>query len=326
MSTESSAGEYSTCQNMNSLDILAATFFVVAGVWLIIALIYSYFVIIFLRLRARGELSTIYEEDFGRVYLCGSTRCYISFGGIFRRYIRHIQPEPSPGEQVIQSVKFMTRAERREAMEILLDDSVDKGPATVQSKPPTVSPHDVDDDLEAGQENPTLNNIDSNLDTDSCQEPVCSICLGEYESDDPILRSKTCPHEFHKECVMDWLQRQINTECPCCRSPMVDEEDVWATVKKQRKLKKKVSRHEVISKVLRKKDRSGLSEMAREDRYANDSNSSHSGATVFPDSPSSRDSDATDPSGASSHCLNHNKEYSVTYFKSPSITASWFKS
>lgn len=296
MSTES--GEYSSSQKMNSLDILAATFFVVAGVWLIIALVYSYFVIVFLRLRARGELSTIYEEDFGRVYLCGSTRFYISFGGIFRRYIRHIQPEPSPGEQVIQSVKFMTRAERREAMDILLYDSVDKGPVTAERKPQTVSPEDGDVDIEAGQENPKSDHNDSNLDTDSSQEPVCSICLGEYGSDDHVLRSKTCPHEFHKECVMDWLQRQINTECPCCRSPMVDEEDVWATVKKQRKLKKKVSRHEVISKVLRKKDRSGLSEMARgDDRYANDSNSSSNSQATVPDTPSSRDADSRDPNG-----------------------------
>ncbi|GAX14491.1 hypothetical protein FisN_11Hu048 [Fistulifera solaris] len=270
---------------MNSLDILAATFFVVAGAWLIIALVYSYFVIIFLRLRARGELNSIYEEDFGRVYLCGSTRFYISFGGIFRRYIRHIQPEPSPGEQVIQSVKFMTRAERREAMEILLYDSVDKGFSRVENKLEQALP--TDGDLELGQASSASNDyLDANPDTTSSQEPVCSICLGEYESDDDILRSKTCPHEFHKECVMDWLQRQINTECPCCRSPMVDEQDVWATVKRQRKFKKKVSRHEVISKVLRK--RSDLSDTGRNNTSdGNDSNSS-SESTV-PESPPRRD-------------------------------------
>jgi hypothetical protein len=273
---------------MNSLDILAATFFVVAGAWLIIALVYSYFVIIFLRLRARGELNSIYEEDFGRVYLCGSTRFYISFGGIFRRYIRHIQPEPSPGEQVIQSVKFMTRAERREAMEILLHDSVDKGPSLVDNR--LEKALSIDDDLETGHANSASDDhVESNPDTICSQELVCSICLGEYEPDDYILRSKTCPHEFHKECVMDWLQRQINTECPCCRSPMVDEEDVWATVKKQRKFKKKVSRHEVISKVLRKKERSDLSETVRNNTSdGNDSNSS-SESTV-PESPPRRDS------------------------------------
>lgn len=199
---------------------------------------------------------------------------------------------------MIQSVKFMTRAERRKAMEILLYDSVDKGPAMVKSKRDQLSPEDdVDDaDVEAGQETDASAEKDPNLDTVSLQEPVCSICLGEYESDDHVLRSKTCPHEFHKECVMDWLQRQINTECPCCRSPMVDEEDVWATVKKQRKLKKKVTRHQVISKVLGKKDRSDLSQRAGDGGYASDSNS-NSVATVI-DSPSSGDTEL-DPSGAS---------------------------
>ena len=38
------------------MDILAAAFFVIAGAWLLIALMYSTMVVVFLRLRARGEL------------------------------------------------------------------------------------------------------------------------------------------------------------------------------------------------------------------------------------------------------------------------------
>lgn len=274
MSTETD--EYSSSR-MNSLDILAAIFFVIAGAWLIIALVYSFLVVVFLRLRARGELGSIYEEDFGRIYLCGSNRYYISFGGLFRRYVRHVQPEPSPGETVIQTVKFMTRAERREAMEILLQDSVNKGRASIKSKEKGRKFSPDDTDIEGGQEASVLDDKDSHcdLDTGSSQEPVCSICLGEYEPYQHILRSKTCPHEFHRECIMDWLQRQINTECPCCRSTMVDEKSVWATVKQQRKLKKRVSRHKTQTKVLRKNENSLVLSQMTGDGYARNNNDSN---------------------------------------------------
>lgn len=75
---------------VGTMDILAAAFFVVAGAWLLVALVYSSLVLIFLRLRARGELGNIYEEDFGRLYLCGRRGqeggCYLPLGRIFRRY------------------------------------------------------------------------------------------------------------------------------------------------------------------------------------------------------------------------------------------------
>jgi hypothetical protein len=33
---------------------------------------------------------------------------------------------------------------------------------------------------------------------------------------------------------MDWLERRANTECPCCRTPLISDEQVWETVIKQR--------------------------------------------------------------------------------------------
>jgi hypothetical protein len=48
------------------------------------------------------------------------------------------------------------------------------------------------------------------------------------------LHSQTCSHDYHKDCIMDWLQRNGTRECPCCRVAMIAEEQVWATVQRLR--------------------------------------------------------------------------------------------
>ena len=46
-------------------------------------------------------------------------------------------------------------------------------------------------------------------------EPVCSICLSEFEKDDVLKRIPACNHEFHKSCIEQWLCQ--HTSCPMCR-------------------------------------------------------------------------------------------------------------
>ena len=50
-----------------------------------------------------------------------------------------------------------------------------------------------------------------------------------------VYVSKTCTHQFHSECILNWLERGNNTECPICRVPMVTDDEVWSTVKELRK-------------------------------------------------------------------------------------------
>ena len=83
---------------------------------------------------------------------------------------------------------------------------------------------------------------DATLDDDQLSEgggPTCSICLGDYASPDAVFCPKTCSHQFHEGCILDWLQRQAITECPCCRVAMVTEDEVWNTVKRLRKEKRR---------------------------------------------------------------------------------------
>lgn len=62
------------------------------------------------------------------------------------------------------------------------------------------------------------------VDIDSLDE--CGICLLEYQVGEEVAFSRhpDCPHEFHKDCLLDWMaKKQI---CPTCRRPyrLVDGE------------------------------------------------------------------------------------------------------
>jgi len=62
---------------------------------------------------------------------------------------------------------------------------------------------------------------------DNVIESVCPICLDPYDEGDFIIESKHCSHLFHKSCILLWLEQ--NDHCPCCREPMITDEEVQAT-------------------------------------------------------------------------------------------------
>ncbi|KAF9301372.1 hypothetical protein BGZ74_006815 [Mortierella antarctica] len=62
-------------------------------------------------------------------------------------------------------------------------------------------------------------NLDTKLETTESSEELCSICLGEYETDDRI-RILPCGHEYHAECVDIWLTHK-STHCPLCKHDLL---------------------------------------------------------------------------------------------------------
>ncbi|KAI9233860.1 MAG: hypothetical protein BYD32DRAFT_464960 [Podila humilis] len=62
---------------------------------------------------------------------------------------------------------------------------------------------------------------DLKLETKEYSEELCSICLGEYETDDRI-RILSCGHEYHAECVDIWLTHK-STHCPLCKHDLLDD-------------------------------------------------------------------------------------------------------
>jgi hypothetical protein len=65
------------------------------------------------------------------------------------------------------------------------------------------------------------------------------VIADESAAETRIFTSTTCSHCFHKDCILDWLERKDNTECPCCRVPMVDNSKIYKQVKRTRKEKEK---------------------------------------------------------------------------------------
>lgn len=52
-------------------------------------------------------------------------------------------------------------------------------------------------------------------------ETTCAICLDEFEDGDLLNAQGECPHLFHKDCLIMWLER--HDVCPICRRQMVTD-------------------------------------------------------------------------------------------------------
>ena len=50
-------------------------------------------------------------------------------------------------------------------------------------------------------------------------DKICTICLTEY-TEGNMLRILPCSHEYHYQCIDQWLEEHSN--CPICRGPVVD--------------------------------------------------------------------------------------------------------
>lgn len=227
----------------NGLGILVAIFFFVAAAWLLIAVFYAILAFVALRLRSQGRLE-IHDESFGRYYLCG-TRFYIPFGWILRRYVvafGHDQPE----RHRQSNYRYISRSERRLAVkQILLGSDANQKEDYMHQE---TSMSDEDNYERRGMEKEGAS-TESKLaigfelcDTQSTEEPVCSICLTEYENGKKEFDSKVCNHRYHLKCILDWLERKSNRDCPCCRAQLITERAIWEEVKCIRKEKKKQAR------------------------------------------------------------------------------------
>lgn len=68
----------------------------------------------------------------------------------------------------------------------------------------------------------------STVDTSICDRNIdtsinCIICLEDYAHGENLIKSIHCPHIFHEDCIMEWLEK--HDVCPVCRIPMVTPEE-----------------------------------------------------------------------------------------------------
>mmetsp|Transcript_9173 Transcript_9173/g.23553 ORF Transcript_9173/g.23553 Transcript_9173/m.23553 type:complete len:369 (-) Transcript_9173:112-1218(-) len=57
------------------------------------------------------------------------------------------------------------------------------------------------------------------------ESPSCSICLEDFEAENPIVKTKACKHVFHRQCLKGWLQ--VNRTCPLCRQDLGKAVTAW---------------------------------------------------------------------------------------------------
>lgn len=53
---------------------------------------------------------------------------------------------------------------------------------------------------------------------------VCPICLCGYKKGDMLVVSNHCTHCFHKDCILEWLEK--HDDCPICRVNMVTDSEM----------------------------------------------------------------------------------------------------
>lgn len=60
---------------------------------------------------------------------------------------------------------------------------------------------------------------------ESIHQSVCAICLGPYHDGELVVQScnPNCHHEFHRECIAEWLAKK--DECPCCRQRFLEKDE-----------------------------------------------------------------------------------------------------
>jgi hypothetical protein len=260
------------------MDIPEVAFFIFASVWLVLALKYSCVLVMFLRLRSRGQLDAIYDEDFGRIHLPWTNhRLYLPLGCFFRSCLHRLHQEHrrQPASSSSGTAHYMTTEERRRAMELLLWEER-QNEKTVHCKECKVAPVAEAALAPESSQDSTADTDTGTAELDSDLEgPMCGICLDEFstEPDATVLHSPTCPHDFHKDCIMDWLQRHGTRECPCCRVAMITEDEVWEAVKRLRKEPRKQSRRETKCFLLFRRE-SCTEEDESESEENNSSNSS----------------------------------------------------
>ena len=59
----------------------------------------------------------------------------------------------------------------------------------------------------------------------------CSICLELYKKSD-TLRELPCKHDFHEECLLDWLS--MHNSCPVCRHELKTDDPSYEQYKKDK--------------------------------------------------------------------------------------------
>lgn len=66
---------------------------------------------------------------------------------------------------------------------------------------------------------PTRTYRDQNIETTTGEKSFCAVCQETFKERDQLLRLP-CLHEYHHECIRDYLCSSERPLCPVCRCPV----------------------------------------------------------------------------------------------------------
>jgi len=111
----------------------------------------------------------------------------------------------------MQDLKDETFVVTEEHFEWIFDET-DEDASPVEPQCYLILPPEISSD------NKKCNNINNKGRTSN----ECAICMAEYDLGDVVIASKHCSHAFHQTCILDWIGREKNVDCPSCRTVFWD--------------------------------------------------------------------------------------------------------
>uniref|UniRef100_A0A7S4W1T3 RING-type domain-containing protein n=1 Tax=Ditylum brightwellii TaxID=49249 RepID=A0A7S4W1T3_9STRA len=173
------------------------------------------------------------------LFALSSDRFLSYFPTRFQNWIRNNRQfvrggPPSETVEKNAGLEGLTREERREIVEKIMKIKPFTKESATSKK---LAPHDnckhacipresLDDDSDQKNalEEGVLPKKQDNSQDDHLHDNLCAICLTEYVEGEEVIVGNSCSHMFHKECVLEWLEK--HDICPFCRENMMSPDQM----------------------------------------------------------------------------------------------------
>ncbi|KAG5193472.1 hypothetical protein JEQ12_019833 [Ovis aries] len=123
-------------------------------------------------------------------------------------------------EERSSSTGFSETGQENGRMTPIIDDDSDSGSSLNLEQ--FLLLHEADPHQPTGLSELQINNLPLRFSEEEDATKICTICITEYTAGN-MLRILPCSHEYHYQCIDQWLAE--HSTCPICRGPVVDHSE-----------------------------------------------------------------------------------------------------